>query len=253
VTGNEDATGEGSSDARRVVRTPRPLNMELPAELAVGSIVRHRTAEWLHAHGWPPDECDDVVTAVHEAVANVIDHAYGDDRSGIVRLTAQVRSLADGCAQAVVKVRDWGKWKPAPGIVGFRGHGLKMMNGLMEDVEITTDGQGTQVVLTGPVTAVAETRKRPPSTLGNGSVTVSARVHSPRLFTAVGRPWHEVGQKVAVTLGRSQDLCHRAQAAHEATTQTLQASESWLSRRTQRPRQLAGMSQPSGAPVPGPA
>jgi anti-sigma regulatory factor (Ser/Thr protein kinase) len=58
--------------------------MELAAELAVGSIVRHRTAEWLHANGWPSDDRDDMVTAVHEAVANVIDHAYGGGQPGVV-------------------------------------------------------------------------------------------------------------------------------------------------------------------------
>lgn len=80
-----------------------------------------RVGEWLDVHGWSPDERDDIVLAVHEAVANVVDHAYRDGAAGPVHITGQVRRWSAGRrGQAVVTVGDEGRRKPSAGQLGRR-------------------------------------------------------------------------------------------------------------------------------------
>jgi serine/threonine-protein kinase RsbW len=110
--------------------------MHLPAEPTTPSVVRARFRKWLEGHGWPADAVDDVILAVHEAVANVIDHAYPAGYTGDVALTATL--LADGRGRQRVRivVRDRGRWRTPPTDPGYRGRGLQMVRSCMEDLEI---------------------------------------------------------------------------------------------------------------------
>src|SRR3954454_24289434 len=62
---------------------PADLMIVLPAVSSSASLVRQRTRAWLDALGWPTDDGEDVVMAVNEAVANVVEHTYrGQPLSG---------------------------------------------------------------------------------------------------------------------------------------------------------------------------
>lgn len=109
--------------------------MHLLAEPTTPPVVRARFRAWLEGHGWPADAVDDVILAVHEVVANVIDHAYPAGDTGDLAVTATL--LADGGRRRVrIVVRDRGRWRSPPVDPGYRGRGLQMVRSCMEDVEI---------------------------------------------------------------------------------------------------------------------
>lgn len=175
-----------------------------------------------------------MVTAIYEAVANAIDHAYGDGRRGAVRLTAQIRPRAGARhAQAVVTVRDWGRWKPSTDSPRYRGHGLTMMNGLMDGVEIRTIPDGTEVVLTGPVVSIdsAAHRTAAPPHGDDPAVRLGPAAAVP---AGVRQRRTALGQQGAATARWARDLGGRVRA-----TPALRMIERWRragSRRARRPR-----------------
>ena len=135
-------TAAGSS-SRPVART---LHIDLPAEAATASVVRDRVERWLRQREWPTGDVYDIVLAVHEAVANVIDHAYRDPPPGRVWVVANVVPMADETLRYVQAiVRDCGRWRPIPDDPGYRGHGLNLMNGCMHRVDIRHHADGTVV------------------------------------------------------------------------------------------------------------
>ena len=104
--------------------------------------VRHALGSWLDGQGTAPEVGAEIALAVHEAAANVVEHAYPGGGGELV-----VRARADD-GQIVVVVEDDGQWR-APSRTDQRGRGLALMHGLMDDVEITPleDGSGTRVTL----------------------------------------------------------------------------------------------------------
>jgi serine/threonine-protein kinase RsbW len=125
-------TGRREGAAASVVET---LTVHLLAEPTTPSVVRARFRKWLEGHGWPADAVDDVILAVHEAVANVIDHAYPAEYTGDVAVIATL--LADGGQRRVrIIVRDRGRWRSPPTDSGYRGRGLQMVRTCMDDVEV---------------------------------------------------------------------------------------------------------------------
>jgi stage II sporulation SpoE-like protein/histidine kinase-like protein len=82
-----------------------------------------------------------LLTAVGEAVANAVEHAYLGP-PGLVRVHAHA-----GDDNLVVTVEDDGKWKPAQRR-DERGRGLPLMRALMDGVEIRTHQARTEVRLT---------------------------------------------------------------------------------------------------------
>jgi anti-sigma regulatory factor (Ser/Thr protein kinase) len=88
----------------------------------------------------------DIVLAANEATSNVAEHAYAPATAvDTVEVTFWVE------AQAVcVEVLDHGRWRsPAP-LPGARGHGIKIMNSLIQTVLIHYDARGTRVLLRHP-------------------------------------------------------------------------------------------------------
>ena len=109
--------------------------------------LRRQVSAWLHRGSQRSDRFDDLVLATNEAVANVVDHAYVDrsDGPGLVRLMA--RDLPEAIR---VVVADDGNWRES--VAGpFRGHGLKMVCALVDDVRISRNGRGTVVEMCLPV------------------------------------------------------------------------------------------------------
>jgi serine/threonine-protein kinase RsbW len=135
--------------------------LHLPAEPVTAAEVRKLLRAWLEGHRWPPDAVDDVVLAVHEAVANAIDHAYPAGHVGDVDVTANL--LAEGRRQRTrLVVRDGGRWRAPPVDPGYRGRGLQMVRSCMDLVNIlpgTGTRSGTEVtMLSASVPAAAPDR-----------------------------------------------------------------------------------------------
>jgi anti-sigma regulatory factor (Ser/Thr protein kinase) len=81
----------------------------------------------------------EIVMAVHEASANVVEHAYGP-AGGTITITATHEG-----DQIEVLIRDSGTWRGSSR--GDRGNGLRLMRGLMDTVTVNTSEGGTSVML----------------------------------------------------------------------------------------------------------
>ena len=79
-----------------------------------------------------------VITAIGEALANAIEHAYVE-MPGTVRLRL---GLAD--SEINVKIEDSGRWRPVTKNEE-RGRGIPLMRSLMDSVEIQTNRSSTQI------------------------------------------------------------------------------------------------------------
>ncbi len=115
---------------------PRRLEIRVPAVPSSLPQLRRTLRRWLAAKV-PPDEAYEIVTAIHEACANTVEHAYGptDQTFGIEAV------LTD--EEIAVTIRDAGQWRPARGV--RRGHGLKLMHALMDSVDVFPGSDGTMV------------------------------------------------------------------------------------------------------------
>lgn len=122
--------------------SPDALTVRLagPGLAAQLSGVRQRMASWAGSMGMTSDAVDDLVLATHEALANVVDHAYpnGDGEAWV-----EARRWAPD--ELLVTVRDEGRWRPPPTDPGRRGHGMTIIAGLAEDVQVHRSSHGTTV------------------------------------------------------------------------------------------------------------
>jgi anti-sigma regulatory factor (Ser/Thr protein kinase) len=91
--------------------------------------------------GLDEDRTYSLITAVGEAMANAVEHAY-PSRPGIVRLRVWTN---DKTLHATIE--DDGRWKQAQKR-DERGRGLPLMRALMDGVEIRTNQQHTTISLT---------------------------------------------------------------------------------------------------------
>jgi anti-sigma regulatory factor (Ser/Thr protein kinase) len=113
----------------RLVRYPQAI-----------SFARQDLRRWLERYGVSAEEALDVALACSEACANAIEHA-GRSRRPTIEIEA---TRKDGTLE--LAVRDYGRWSvPADG--STRGRGLKMMQAIMDEVEVIPSADGTQVVM----------------------------------------------------------------------------------------------------------
>jgi GAF domain-containing protein/anti-sigma regulatory factor (Ser/Thr protein kinase) len=119
-------------------REPR-LELDLPARPDALAEMRRALRQWLAARGAESDETYDALVAVTEAAANAVEHAYGPGDASF-----RVEADADGPDVTVV-VRDFGRWRPPRG--RNRGRGTLLMQELMDDFQVATSTDGTEVVL----------------------------------------------------------------------------------------------------------
>jgi serine/threonine-protein kinase RsbW len=135
----------------RDTRRARALMQVLPA---VPHSLRHaRVAftEWLTQLQWPADDADDLILAVNEAVANVIDHAYPAGNPGAVGLHAW-RSAGSSPAtrRVTITITDHGDWDREHRTIdpaGRRGQGLALMSACTAKMQIQRSAGGTTVTL----------------------------------------------------------------------------------------------------------
>lgn len=125
---------------------PSLFSTSVAADSAELAGLRRRLEPWLRAHGVPPQRVTDFLIAAGEAVSNAMEHAYGFDPSRRVDVRARVAGTT-----LEMRVTDRGTWRPARGPNDERGRGLPIMRGLMDDVAVETDQDGTTVVLRSEV------------------------------------------------------------------------------------------------------
>jgi anti-sigma regulatory factor (Ser/Thr protein kinase) len=121
---------------------PRPLAVQtihftLPAEPQSLAGLRRRLARFLHAAGASEEETYEITLTVCEAAGNAIEHAYGPgDATFDVEASFEHDDL-------VATVRDKGQWRDRRGV--HRGRGLNIIEGLMDQVEVSAEPGGTVV------------------------------------------------------------------------------------------------------------
>ncbi len=118
---------------------PRRFHLELAALPDSLATLRNALRQWLPHIGATAEEIFAVTTAVGEAAANAIEHAYGPKEAAF-----EVEALVE-TGKLAIAVRDKGRWRPPRG--PMRGHGLKMMRELMDSVEVASGPEGTMIRL----------------------------------------------------------------------------------------------------------
>ena len=112
------------------------LLIERPALLEASRPMRHALAAFLTALEVSELEQIDVITAVGEALANAVEHAYRGSRVGDVSLRARL----DGDGTLAVDVVDSGQHLPAVRQID-RGFGMRIMRSIAQSIRMdASDG-----------------------------------------------------------------------------------------------------------------
>ena len=138
VLGERDPGDDVALLAVRPVAAPAErIHLSLPAEPESLSLLRRRMIRFLHAAGASEIESYEITLTVCEAAGNAIEHAYGP---GDASFDVEALLVA---GELVASVSDRGHWRERRG--EHRGRGLKIIEGLMDEVDISTQGGGTLV------------------------------------------------------------------------------------------------------------
>ncbi|MGA9944844.1 MAG: ATP-binding protein [Candidatus Cybelea sp.] len=128
-----------------VVAGESQLKLRCPAQSQYVALVRHALGAFLRALEFEGGSLDDVTTAAGEALANIVEHAYGSSSTAsecLLELHARVDRKGTLC----VDVSDSGSFierRPLPG----RGFGLRIIQAVAGKLTIDTSG-GTCVRMT---------------------------------------------------------------------------------------------------------
>jgi anti-sigma regulatory factor (Ser/Thr protein kinase)/putative methionine-R-sulfoxide reductase with GAF domain len=118
---------------------PSELHLRMPADPRILTDVRRSMRRWMRSQGADEQTIADVTLAVSEACANAIEHAYSPAAAEFeLRVSRQ-----DGTVTATVG--DVGRWREARG--EHRGRGLTIIGTVMDDVDVSSGGEGTEVVM----------------------------------------------------------------------------------------------------------
>jgi anti-sigma regulatory factor (Ser/Thr protein kinase) len=123
------------------MNAPARVSLRQRAVPSAASVLRAELRSFLGSVACDQRWRDDVLTAVGEAVANAVEHAYDPRQPGEVSLVA--RNEGDAL---IVEVRDTGRFQVRDRTPG-RGHGLSIMHAIADSVSIEKDG-GTRICLT---------------------------------------------------------------------------------------------------------
>jgi serine phosphatase RsbU (regulator of sigma subunit)/anti-sigma regulatory factor (Ser/Thr protein kinase)/GAF domain-containing protein len=143
------APSDGYQDdvALLLYRHPAPLQIDFPADVNRLADVRNALRDWLVRAEVDANQIHDVLIAAGEAVSNSIEHGHRESPEGVIRLRATV-----GADVVRVAIVDSGTWKPPrPAAQRHRGRGIQLMQGLMQDVTIDRENDGTTVHLTARI------------------------------------------------------------------------------------------------------
>jgi PAS domain S-box-containing protein len=140
VLGEREPDDDVALLAVRPARAPAEgIRMSLPAEPESLAILRRRMARFLHAAGVDELESYEITLTVCEAAGNAIEHAYGP---GDASFDVEARLVGD---ELTASVRDHGSWRERRD--EHRGRGLKIIEGLMDAVDITSEPGGTLITM----------------------------------------------------------------------------------------------------------
>jgi serine/threonine-protein kinase RsbW len=117
-----------------------------PAETPHLAEIRTAVRGWLVQMSLKPGEVADIVQAVDEAVANVVEHAYPPGEEGPVELTLWTEPEA-----LYVEIIDQGSWQPPTRQSISDGLGMTLMSGMVAAVLIHFDARGSRVLLRHPL------------------------------------------------------------------------------------------------------
>ena len=136
--------GAGADDVAVLALTTAPassdrLALTLRAEPEALITARRALRNWLAEIGVEQDVLYDITLATGEACTNAIEHAYAPGEASF-----DVEAVR-GASDVLVIVRDYGSWRPPRGT--NRGRGLKLMETLMDDVQVRRENSGTTVEL----------------------------------------------------------------------------------------------------------
>jgi anti-sigma regulatory factor (Ser/Thr protein kinase) len=134
--------------------TPLPQRIALTEELRVVRIatadslagLRAVVSTWGRGADLPADVLVDLLLAVGEATANVVDHAYRGAVPGPMEVELQLRRRRAGRA-VTARIRDRGSWRSPDPSAADRGRGLPMIRALADHCVVSTTAQGTEVCL----------------------------------------------------------------------------------------------------------
>ncbi|HEX3425661.1 MAG TPA: ATP-binding protein [Acidimicrobiales bacterium] len=139
------------------------LDLSLPADGSLLASTRKVLSVYLREFGTPNCVVDDVILAMDEACANVLQHAYPDDDGGHYRLRADlerervlIEVVDEGIGFDVMAKRPPPRDEDAHMIDS--GRGLEVMRRLMTTVEVEspTPAGGTRLRLTRVLPAVGD-------------------------------------------------------------------------------------------------
>jgi serine phosphatase RsbU (regulator of sigma subunit)/anti-sigma regulatory factor (Ser/Thr protein kinase) len=125
--------------ARTVTQRPERLDVRLPAVAGSLAALRRALRHWLRHNGATEDDVVEILIAVGEAAGNAVEHAYGPEDA-----TFDVTAVVTG-RELTATVRDYGSWRPPRG--HNRGRGTMLMQTLMDEFEVRSSKQGTEVLL----------------------------------------------------------------------------------------------------------
>ena len=135
--------GPGDDDVALLVIRTSATEYELrathPATPEGLSPARTEVRDWLLGLGASQAEVSDMVMAANEACMNVVEHAY--ERAGG---EFAIEGYLDGDTVVII-VRDLGRWTEVQS--RGRGRGLKVMEALMDSVQLSFSAEGTVVVM----------------------------------------------------------------------------------------------------------
>jgi PAS domain S-box-containing protein len=115
------------------------LELSLPAEPESLVGLRRRLGRFLNAAGANEDEAFEITLTISEAAGNAIEHAYGP---GDASFTVEAAVLD---REVVASVSDSGSWRDQRD--NQRGRGLRIIEGLMDTVEVSREPTGTVVTM----------------------------------------------------------------------------------------------------------
>lgn len=107
----------------------------------VSALVRSTLRQLTPALGLSDDEAFSLLVAVGEAIANAVEHAYGEREPGLV----EVRTTSTP-ARFTVQVDDYGRWRPFQKREE-RGRGIPLMHALVDGVQIKSTQTNTSITL----------------------------------------------------------------------------------------------------------
>lgn len=124
---------------------PMIPNMELTASKTAGALGEHI--------GMSRDKIDEVRMAVVEACINAFEHSASADGEVLMHFLVLGEDADPQGLEITIRDKGVGFSPPElgatkiPATLGKRGHGLRIIGGLMDEVDIHSDPSGTTVVM----------------------------------------------------------------------------------------------------------